>query len=175
MSAGALPGASIRRLLHRKALASNRHRAAMGQHLELRPNELAALNVLAEHGTLTPSELGALLVLTSGGVTSLVQRLERLGHLERRPHPHDGRSWMLSADPGIIEQVSRLNAPLVAALEAEIAALSASEQETVVRFLTGVDDATERAAERLIERRDGGDDEEDPEDGHGRLAPGLWT
>jgi DNA-binding MarR family transcriptional regulator len=169
----AADAASIRRLLHRRVIASNRHRAALGRHLQLRANELAALDLLAEHGTLTPSQLGSMLVLTSGGVTSLVQRLERLGHVHRRPHPHDGRSSVLRADAGIVERLARLKAPLAVLLDAEIEALSAADRRTVARLLARVSDATENAARRLLDPRDaapgepGGEDED--------IAPGLWT
>jgi DNA-binding MarR family transcriptional regulator len=177
VTGGASAGVSIRRLLHRKVLASNRHRTAMGQRLGLRANELAALNLLAEHETLTPSELASLLVLTSGGVTTLVQRLERLGHVHRRPHPHDGRSWVLSADAEALEEMSRLSAPLVTALEDVIAALPASEHQAIARFLTRVNGATEQAADHLL--RDPGDaaagESDDGARDAGGLAPGLWT
>jgi DNA-binding MarR family transcriptional regulator len=163
-------GAAIRRLLHRKLLASNRHRTAIGHQLDLRTNELATLSHLAEHGSLTPGELGSLLVLTSGGVTALLQRLERLGHLHRTPHPRDGRSWILRADPAIIDRAAHLNTPLVVILDAEIAALTAPDRRAVARFLTRVTAATEREADALLHS----EDDLEPGDDEG-LAPDLWT
>lgn len=170
MSANPVSAAAVRRLLHRKVLASNRHRTAIGQRLGLRANELATLSYLAEHGALTPSELGSLLVLTSGGVTALLQRLERLGHLRRTPHPRDGRSWIVRAEPEILAQVSMLSAPLVVVLDAEISSLSIGDQRAVARFLSRVAAATEREADALLHT----DDILDPDDEEG-LAPGLWT
>jgi DNA-binding MarR family transcriptional regulator len=175
VSDGPSPGVSIRRLLHRKVLASIRHRTAMGQRLGLRSNELAALNLLAEHETLTPSELASLLVLTSGGVTTLVQRLERLGHVHRRPHPHDGRSWVLTADAGALDEMSRLSAPLVTALEDEIATLPASEHQAIARFLARVNGATEHAADQLLLDPEAAAASDAGAPDEGGLAPGLWT
>jgi DNA-binding MarR family transcriptional regulator len=163
-------GPSIRRLLHRRLLASNRHRAAVGQRLGLRPSELAALGHLAEHGALTPSELRSQLVLTSGGVTALLQRLERDGHVQRTPHPSDGRSCLLRAGPGIVQRAARMSAPLVVVLDAEIEALSAADRRVVSAFLTRVVAATEREADALL--RTGGQPERAGDDAD---ASGLWT
>ena len=41
--------------------------------------------------TASPGELGPALGLTTGGVTAMLIRLERLGYLRRVPHPDDGR------------------------------------------------------------------------------------
>jgi DNA-binding MarR family transcriptional regulator len=170
VSADGSSATAIRRLLHRRMLASNRHRSALGRRLGLGANELATLGHLAERGTLTPGELGAQLVLTSGGVTALLQRLERDGHLQRSPHPGDGRSWLLRADPGIVERAARMSAPLVAVLDAEIAALSAADRQVVAAFLTRVTAATEHEADALLQGA-----EERPTPGDDERASDLWA
>lgn len=43
----------------------------------------------------TPKVAGEYLELTTGAMTSLVDRLEKRGHLERRPNPDDRRSVLL--------------------------------------------------------------------------------
>jgi DNA-binding MarR family transcriptional regulator len=67
----------LRQLLNRKDLAGARQRAALGRSFGVTENEILALAHLARHGVLTPSALGRLLALSSGGATTLVQRLER--------------------------------------------------------------------------------------------------
>ena len=44
---------------------------------------------------ITPKQAGEYLELTTGAMTSLVDRLEQRGHLERRPNPQDRRSVLL--------------------------------------------------------------------------------
>src|ERR687895_840996 len=67
--------------------------AAMARRTGLGLSEMAALEHLQHaHGGLTPTELGRRLSLSSGAITALVDRLERTGHVERRPHPPDRRS-----------------------------------------------------------------------------------
>src|ERR671914_1950291 len=67
--------------------------AAMARRTGLGLSEMAALEHLRHsHGGLTPTELGRRLSLSSGAITALVDRLERTGHVERRPKPPDRRS-----------------------------------------------------------------------------------
>ncbi|MBF4614198.1 MarR family winged helix-turn-helix transcriptional regulator [Curtobacterium sp. VKM Ac-1376] len=50
------------------------------------------------HGV-TPKQAGEYLELTTGAMTSLIDRLEKRGHLERRPNPEDRRSVLLHLTP----------------------------------------------------------------------------
>ncbi|MGD2052334.1 MAG: MarR family transcriptional regulator [Acidimicrobiia bacterium] len=59
-----------------------------------------ALANLAEHGgALRMSEIADRLILTRGGVTKLVDRLEEVGYVERRPSPSDRRVVLVAMTP----------------------------------------------------------------------------
>jgi DNA-binding MarR family transcriptional regulator len=65
---------------------------------ELTRADYSVLNVLRGSGSpyeLRPSELRERLLLSSGGVSKVLGRLQREGHLERRPDPRDGRGWLI--------------------------------------------------------------------------------
>lgn len=47
----------------------------------------------------TPKHAGDHLELTTGAMTSLIDRLERRGHIERRPNPGDRRSILVHLTP----------------------------------------------------------------------------
>lgn len=47
----------------------------------------------------TPKQGGEYLELSTGAMTSLVDRLERQGHIERRPNPEDRRSVLVHLTP----------------------------------------------------------------------------
>lgn len=49
----------------------------------------------ADGDGVTPKQAGEYLELTTGAMTSLIDRLEQRGHLERRPNPQDRRSVLL--------------------------------------------------------------------------------
>ena len=47
----------------------------------------------------TPKQAGEYLELTTGAMTSLIDRLEKRSHIERRPNPEDRRSILLHLTP----------------------------------------------------------------------------
>jgi DNA-binding MarR family transcriptional regulator len=141
----------MRDLQQRRSLAAERHRAAMARMLGMSEKEAAAILLLARRGSLTPGQLGTQLSLTSGGVTALVQRLERAGHIERRPHPIDRRSVVLRATMGVLERARTCLAPLIAELDTIAARQTAGERQTIGRFLEEIAVASERHVTRLTQ------------------------
>jgi DNA-binding MarR family transcriptional regulator len=142
----------IRSLLARRTLADARHRSALAQLLGLTDSDVLALQHLARGGSLTPGGLGALLRLTSGGATALVQRLERLGYVQRRPHPQDRRSSLLHLTAKAEAEAGTLYAPLVGDLDAIAESLPARDRRAVAAYLARVAEATERQADALDRR-----------------------
>ncbi len=55
------------------------------------PQQLLAIKVLGEYGTMAMSELAVYLGCDASNVTSLVDKLETRGLMERRSAPHDRR------------------------------------------------------------------------------------
>src|SRR5918994_7768309 len=90
----------LRLLLRRFAMERDRWIAGLCRHVGISRSDYDALEALDEHGPLTPGELGALLSLTSGSVTALVDRLERLGSVSRTPHPDDRRKVVVAQTRG---------------------------------------------------------------------------
>lgn len=162
--------ADLRHLFHRKALAGERHRAALARALRISDTEAAALAHLASHGQATPGELGALLGLTSGGTTALLHRLESAGHLERQPHPDDRRSTLLRATPSILAAAEQIYAPLVADIDEASARLGETERAVVGRYLQDIAAISERHAERL-----GAEVSAESTDVVAAPAPALWA
>jgi DNA-binding MarR family transcriptional regulator len=125
----------VRLLLRRFAIHRDRWIDALCRHVGISRSDYEALEALDEHGSLTPGELGTLLSLTSGSVTALIDRLERLGWASRNGHPEDRRkvvvtltqkAWQIGQD--------ELKAYLEA-LDAAARQLSNDERAVVVRFL----------------------------------------
>jgi DNA-binding MarR family transcriptional regulator len=161
--------ATIRALLARKALADARYRSALAEVLGVVESDVLAMLHLAREGALTSGQLGALLRLTSGGTTALVQRLERLGYVERVAHPRDRRSSLLRLTATAEHEVGAVYAPLVQDLDAVVAELPARDRRTIAAFLEQVALAGERHADLLGRRAD-----ERPADA-GVPMPGLWA
>lgn len=64
---------------------------AVAENLGVNRTDLRCMDVLLQVGAATPGELGTRLGLTTGSVTAMLDRLERLGYLRRSPDPSDRR------------------------------------------------------------------------------------
>src|SRR4051812_20299338 len=91
--------AEVLAALHRFGLERDRFRAALVRELGTPLADLDALEHLEIAGGLTQRELGERLLLTSGGVTVLVDRLERAGLVRRGRHPSDRRMTVVEIVP----------------------------------------------------------------------------
>lgn len=61
----------------------------------LSADEFAIYSVLRTNESMTPTELARWMSAPPTSVTSYVKRLESRGHIERTPHPGDGRSYTI--------------------------------------------------------------------------------
>ena len=63
----------------------------------LNRTDMRALDILGQAGPLAPTALARMLGFTTGGVTSVLDRLERAGYVRRRPDPGDRRRQVVQA------------------------------------------------------------------------------
>jgi DNA-binding MarR family transcriptional regulator len=134
-------------------LEDDRFDTIVARRFDAAPAEFKAMDHILASGGLTPGQLGDRLALSSGAVTALVDRLERLGWVKRVPHPTDRRSVIVSkasANVSAGEQIYRRFAEALARAAAE---LTPDERAACVRFL---DSAAEIAAGQARELRDSG-------------------
>jgi MarR family transcriptional regulator, organic hydroperoxide resistance regulator len=65
----------------------------------LRLSDMQCINALELMGPSTPGELARFTGLTTGGVTVMLDRLEKGGYLKREPNPRDRRSVLVRLNP----------------------------------------------------------------------------
>ena len=130
--------------------------AGFAQRNGLHPTDLRALICLldaARSGTpVTPGRLGAQLGLNSPGTTSLLDRLERLGHMRRVRDEHDRRRILLEVDERAVALGRSFFGPLIEDIADAARDFSEAELSAVQRFLTTVLSGV--TAKRNGERRD---------------------
>ena len=61
----------------------------------LNRTDMRALDILGRAGPLAPTALARLLGFTTGGVTTVLDRLEKAGYIRRRPDPGDRRRQLV--------------------------------------------------------------------------------
>jgi DNA-binding MarR family transcriptional regulator len=70
----------------------------VAEHAGLRLTDMQCLSVLDLLGPSTPGKLAHSTGLTSGGVTVMLDRLEKSGYVKRSPNPDDRRSVLVSVN-----------------------------------------------------------------------------
>src|SRR5918997_2335054 len=121
--------------------------AAMARRTGLGLSEMSALEHLQHaHGGLTPTELGRRLSLSSGAITALVDRLERTGHVERRPNPAHRRNSVGPSGPEGLEEAGGHLVPVAADLLEKTAELTDEERAAVGKYLEVVTEVFRRHA-----------------------------
>ncbi len=89
-----------------------------------------------------PAELARRLGISTGSGTELADRLERAGHLRRRPAPGDRRRVVLEPDEASVARMIDELSPLLADLEQVADTFTDAERATIVRYLTAVAERT---------------------------------
>lgn len=138
--------------LQRFGLERDRLRAALARQAGISVTDLDALEHLEAAGPLSQRDLGDRLMLTSGAVTMLADRLERVGWVRRRPHPRDRRYTLLELSPQAAERTPAVLAEYHAAIQALAAGVPAEHRDAIAAFLAAATDAAARAADRIIGR-----------------------
>ncbi|CAN5238061.1 hypothetical protein BH11ACT3_BH11ACT3_05650 [soil metagenome] len=138
------PAAAIRFV---NALERNREKIATDHGLSA--SELRALFWIGEQGSARPKELASHLEMTTGGVTSITQRLVETGLLERFAHPHDRRSVFLELTPTGHSVMSDMHQDFAGMIAAASSVLNAKEIAAFESALSAVaDEVTSRVVGR---------------------------
>ncbi len=133
-------------------IAMSRLMVAFSRAVGISVPEMLTLEHLSADGSLGPSELARRLQMTTGAITALVDRLEESGHVERAPHPSDRRRVVITRTRKADEDLTEEVAPMAKAILELAQTLSASERQTVGRFLDGFIEIVERTAAEACER-----------------------
>jgi DNA-binding MarR family transcriptional regulator len=118
----------------------------------LNRTDMRALEIVSRSGPIAPSELARLMGFTTGGITTVVDRLENAGFVARRPVGSDRRRLMVEATQATAARDREVFAALVAATAEFIGTFKRAELATIARFLDGVRLITAESAESLAER-----------------------
>lgn len=113
-----------------------------------------ALDIVARQGGMTPTELADALRMTTGGITTVVDRLERAGYVRRRADAADRRRVALEPTEQTARRDDEVFGRLIGASEDVIGSYPAAERAVIHNFLVRIREAIALHADSL--RRDGG-------------------
>ena len=111
------------------------HRA-VGQILGVNVTDMKTLDIMTQQRAATPSQLASHTGLSSGATTAMIDRLERAGLVERRPHPKDRRGTILVLTQEAKRKLPSLFAALGTAMETLLSSYSNKELVVLNDFFT---------------------------------------
>ncbi|MEM1050918.1 MAG: MarR family transcriptional regulator [Pseudomonadota bacterium] len=118
--------------------------------IDISRNDLRCINLL-EAGPRAPSDLAQALGLTRGSVTTLLDRLEAKGFVERIAHPTDRRALLVKLQPKVSKNMAGIYRPFGVSL-VELANDYGEDVATILaQQLTDIADRCEQAATTTID------------------------
>ncbi len=140
-------------LIARYRTAANRDVAfdkLAAERLGVSVTDLHCLNIVESRHGVTAGELAVESGLTTGAVTAVIDRLERVGFARRVRDERDRRKVKVEVTDAFYARAGEIWGPVAAEWQAAMAdRFSAAELATIVAFLEQVDELGQRHAARL--------------------------
>lgn len=115
----------------------------------LNRTDMRALDIISRAGPLAPTALARLLGFTTGGVTTVLDRLERAGYIRRRPDPGDRRRQVVAATETTTAREQEVYGDLIHATSDLLAAYTADQLLAIHDFLNRIRQLTADCADAL--------------------------
>ena len=115
----------------------------------LNRTDMRALDIVGRAGPLAPTELARLLGFTTGGVTTVLDRLERAGYVRRRPDSGDRRRLVVETTQATAARDAEVFGGLIRQTGDLLAAYSDDQLLVIQDFLTRIRQLTAAYADAL--------------------------
>src|SRR5271165_2836315 len=103
--------------------------------------DMQCINALELMGPSTPGELARFTGLTTGGVTVMLDRLEKGGYLKREPNPRDRRSVLVRLNPTKVKKMQAFYEEINERMAALLDETPDRELRSVVKLLSKMKDS----------------------------------
>ncbi|MFE9746916.1 MarR family winged helix-turn-helix transcriptional regulator [Saccharothrix saharensis] len=134
------------RLLRQLTVETDRFAEIFGEKQRMHRTDLNALAVIMDARwsgePMSPTRLAEALHLSASATTSVLDRLEASGHVERARHPHDRRKVELRVSDKALELGRGFFGPLDEAYTGAWAQFGAADRAVIARFLAASIEAT---------------------------------
>ena len=124
--------------LTRASLTGTGFVSARVEHLGITSSQAMVLNFLGEEDCIPQHALGEKVQITSATMTGILDRLEKMDLVERRPHPDDRRAILACLTKKGRRYAREINSIMVKANEEFLSGLSAEESENFRNLLKQV-------------------------------------
>src|SRR5215471_10687975 len=111
---------------------------AVGQLLGINVTDMKCLDIITLKGPATPSELARHTGLSTGATTAMIDRLEKVKLIERRPHPTDRRGTIVALSNQAMRKLPVLFKSLADAMQVLLSSYSERELKVLNDFFRKV-------------------------------------
>lgn len=118
----------------------------------LNRTDMRALDILGRAGPLAPTALARLLGFTTGGVTTVLDRLEKAGYIRRRPDPGDRRRQLVETTEATAARDEEVFGDLIRGTRDLLAGYTSDQLLAIRDFLDRVRQLTATHADALASR-----------------------
>jgi DNA-binding MarR family transcriptional regulator len=101
----------------------------------LNRTDMRALDIVGQAGPLAPTALARRLGFTTGGVTSVLDRLERAGYVRRRPDPGDRRRQVVETTEATVTRDQEVFGDLIRSTGDLLASYTDGQLQIIDDFL----------------------------------------
>jgi DNA-binding MarR family transcriptional regulator len=127
---------------------------AASEILGLNRTDMRVIDIASRRGRVTAGEVAQEAGLTTGGVTAVVDRLEKLGYMRRVRDPEDRRRVYLEETPELWEKSMEIWGPLSELWQSRAQNLSREQLEFILEFLADGNEMMSGQIERVQAMRD---------------------
>lgn len=110
----------------------------LGAELTVNPTDLQAMQHLIIRGPMSPTDIARVLGISTAAATVVVDRLTKVGHVTRAPHPTDRRGIVVVPEPESVARAMRALMPMISGIDLVIHDFDESQQEAITEYLRRV-------------------------------------
>ncbi|GAA4367441.1 MarR family winged helix-turn-helix transcriptional regulator [Paeniglutamicibacter cryotolerans] len=123
----------------------------MRRAMRINETDFQALQHIIASRSMSPGELATRMHLTSAAVTTIIDRLERAGHVQRTAHPTDRRRRLVCITPQAMQEAMEHLMPMIMESDASVKNMEPEAQQAVVGYLRATTEAIERRIRKMRE------------------------
>jgi DNA-binding MarR family transcriptional regulator len=128
-----------------------RHQQAIAGKLGLNLTDFKALGLLHRLGDMTPKRLAETMRMSAAATTTIIDRLEKAGYVERKRGGGDRRSLSVHAIGGSKKKVERLYKSLRDLTETMVASYTEKDLKVISNYLSKATEMFRKATAKLRE------------------------
>jgi DNA-binding MarR family transcriptional regulator len=132
---GALPSGDLRARVQQLSVRQQRFQKYLAQSLQVDQHGLETMGRLMSAGPSTPTELARRVGLSTAAMSLVLNRLKSAGHIDRQPHPSDGRKLVVTASEESSDEAQDRLLPMIEGVESLVESLSDPDRATIEAFL----------------------------------------